>query len=343
MRPLCLLVALALAVVIPLSTDAQDGKTPDLPAPEAFTCVTADGVKIVGDFYPPGRGRGQRAPCVILLHPVGPGKSSSSRKDFGAMPRRLQAEGLAVVAFDFRGYGESQTVDPARYWQEQPLGAKINKNATRIDGRDFRGIRDFAAMMNDLVAVKVWLNGKNNQKACDSHNVGLVGVEQAALIGLAWLVNEHQDANRRLDADSKVDRYEGEDVAAVFWLGMGDRLGAERVGMDQLQRWLTYLRDKKTQTLVVMSESDGNAKLLWDRAEKWIKPAKEKDREAFLQTKVRRVKGTPLVGLKLLEHDAFELAPEVAQFLDSTLSATNKRWSEHKGNKEPTPAAFRIP
>jgi pimeloyl-ACP methyl ester carboxylesterase len=328
-----------------LSSVAQDTGARPAEAVERFTCETYDGVRLVGDFHPPGRGRGQRAPCVILLHPIGPGRATASRRDFGTLPRRLQDEGLAVVTFDFRGHGESLVIDPAKYLIEAAtqLRAPRDRPPAKIDVHDFRTARDYERLANDRVAVKVWLNGKSNDRACNARNVALIGVEQAGVVGLMWLANEHQDVNRAADRaavkNNKADRYEGEDVAAVVWLSTADRLGSDRVDSGSLQRWLNLLRERKTQTLAVVAESDAAGKAFWDKAQNWIKTNRDKD---LLQpTRVHRVKGTSLAGLKLLENEALSALPELIQFLDDTVETNLRDWAESKGNAQPTPINFR--
>lgn len=333
LEPLMLLAAtLAAGTLLPQDKSAA-------PPVEGFTCETRDGVRIVGDFYPPGRGRGQRGPVVILLHAIGPGRSSASRRDFGSFPRQLQAEGFAVVTFDFRGHGESQTIDPEKYWRDTPLPKAVkDRPPTKIDCRDFKTQRDFANLACDLVAIKVWINGKNNAKGCNSHAYSLVGVEQAGLVGLLWSNSELLDATRAADIASvrnnKADRYEGEDLVSVVWLGTPDRLGPTPVDPATLQGWLTRLRDRKVQTLAVVAEGEPASRQFWDRAQNSIRSTRDKD--SFSETRVVRVKGTPLTGLKLLQHEAFAVNPEVLEFLDKTLGSTNRSWAEHQGNKEPT-------
>src|SRR5262245_48907657 len=64
--------------------EAKPGKPATIPpdAKKDFFATTPDGVKLVGDYYPPGdiQGRNKReSPCVILLHSLNTG---ASRKDF---------------------------------------------------------------------------------------------------------------------------------------------------------------------------------------------------------------------------------------------------------------------
>ena len=59
--------------------------------------ITTDNIKIVGNYYPAEGERG-----VILAHQLGLDKSS-----WGNLPELLQKDGLAVLAIDLRGHGES--------------------------------------------------------------------------------------------------------------------------------------------------------------------------------------------------------------------------------------------
>src|SRR5262245_36031916 len=87
-----------------------------LPAPaqdaekEEIRFFTADQVELCGTFYPGSRG--PKSPSVLLLHAVG-----GSRKDPGweDLATALQKSGCAVLAFDFRGHGESTTVQ-REFW-----------------------------------------------------------------------------------------------------------------------------------------------------------------------------------------------------------------------------------
>ena len=73
---------------------------------ERVEFAAQDGVKIVGDYYPPigeiqvmnGASRG-----VILLHMM-----PSHRKSWVALAEKLRQTGLPVLAIDLRGHGESQ-------------------------------------------------------------------------------------------------------------------------------------------------------------------------------------------------------------------------------------------
>lgn len=307
--------------------------------PERFTCETADGVTLVGDFYPPGKAKGERAPCVVLLHAVGPGRATASRGDFGKLPVALQREGFAVVTFDFRGHGESRQIDPVRYYDIYPPTRQLANPAAanKIDSRDFRTPLEVAALANDLIAVKVWLNKQNNLKRCHSHKVGLVGVEQSGLIALLFAINEHRDTNRPLEISAArsgtENRFEGEDLSALVWLSTTDRLGADRLDANLVQAWLQFTQTRSLPLLAVFGEDDQAAKEFWARASSALRP---RERDGQVGSSLRRIKGTSLTGLKLLEHEVFGVQKELTTFLIDALRTPNAAWSEHKGNQRPT-------
>jgi hypothetical protein len=160
---------------------------------EQIVTFTYDGVRLEGDYYPAPEGKAKVTPCLILVHPVGPKHLTSSRADFGKLPEKLQKMGYAVVAIDLRGYGKSKTVEP-KFWNfHTPKSKSINT----IEGKDYASSLELLEMVYDLTAVKIWLNlYKNNAKECNSHVIGVIGLEQGGLIAMAWAANELSDPAR---------------------------------------------------------------------------------------------------------------------------------------------------
>ena len=72
--------------------------------------VTADGVKLNANFYPSEK---KNAPTVLMLHPIGDGKSSKA-PEWKSLADALQKGGYAVLTFDFRGHGDSTTIGAER-------------------------------------------------------------------------------------------------------------------------------------------------------------------------------------------------------------------------------------
>ena len=88
--------------------DKQDkGKKDDASAWKQVDIVTVDKVELKGKFYASKGKDNKDAPCVLMLHAWG---ESSDNKEWNALARKLQDKGHAVLTFDFRGHGESTTV-----------------------------------------------------------------------------------------------------------------------------------------------------------------------------------------------------------------------------------------
>ncbi len=96
--------------------------------------TTADGVTLVGAFYPPST---PPAPGVLLLHMMG-----RQKEDWAPFATRLQEEGYAVLALDLRGHGESggepdwaaMPDDVARAWATLVAQPEVDPEQTAIVG-----------------------------------------------------------------------------------------------------------------------------------------------------------------------------------------------------------------
>jgi pimeloyl-ACP methyl ester carboxylesterase len=304
---------------------------------QRFEATTADGVKLVGDFYPPppAKGKATNAPCVILLHEVGLQTSKASRRDFGRFPERLQEEGYAVLAFDFRGYGDSKEIDPNIYWRvhqyrRPTVGGGALRLPSKIEAREFRTGYEFGQLGNDLIAAKVWLNSKNNASECNSNNVCLIGAEQGAVLGLLWTLTEYKDPNRFKGANKS----EGDDISSAVWLSMSNRLGSDLVDR-QLQAAMLALRERMP-TLVLYGRDDRASKAFWNRAFEWVKPRADADR--FEDTNLKEVEKTSLTGTNLLNKDTLKTEDVILTWLKKAMPTRN--WDQQRGGQAPTPFAI---
>jgi dienelactone hydrolase len=73
-------------------------------APEAVSFDASDGVRLKADYYPPPAAQRQDAPIVLVLHGAG-----AERTAWEPLVGPLHEAGLAVLALDLRGHGESAT------------------------------------------------------------------------------------------------------------------------------------------------------------------------------------------------------------------------------------------
>jgi alpha-beta hydrolase superfamily lysophospholipase len=71
---------------------------------------TSDGKVLIGDFYAPPAKKSddERAPAALLVHGAG-----GDRGAFATLAEALARSGMAVLAIDLRGHGESATADYA--------------------------------------------------------------------------------------------------------------------------------------------------------------------------------------------------------------------------------------
>ena len=131
--------------------------------PEEARFTTDDGVQIVGEFIPAGRGP---APVVILLHMY-----RSDRSAWQPLVDDLHAADVAVLAIDLRGHGDS--VKPASMSLRQ-----------RVIGRDETL---FANMYRDVLAAYEWLTWRSD---VDLSRIGLVGASVGCSVAIDYAARD---------------------------------------------------------------------------------------------------------------------------------------------------------
>ena len=177
-RGLFLPIAMLLVVVAPLATGtarAQDaapaGAEPKqkLPAPEAITLTTKDGLQLKATFY--AGSKGKKTVPVIILHDF-----KSNRNPFTAMAEGLQKRGYAVLVPDLRGHGTStRFVDVTGMDIE---AAKMRRN-------DFGHIIEF-----DMEALRKFLVTKNDEGELNLNSLCIVGSEMGTVMAVNWTAHD---------------------------------------------------------------------------------------------------------------------------------------------------------
>ncbi len=288
-----LLAALAALALDPPPADAQGVK----PTEEAFT--TADGVRLKGLFHKSPTGGKQGDAVVVLLYPPGPEKTML-KGNWDSLVDALNTEGFHVFRFDWRGHGGStDIVDPlgdntniggVRYtgfWVNGITGglnqqwvkgfqAKGGKNEIRVKG-DIRGPGYFPVYVNDLAAVRLHLDQKNDQGDVNTSSLYVIGAGDTASLGMMWLASEWQRPAvapmlpQGLQYKSTpfrgipivADPPAGADVAGAVWLSAGR---PTVVSEYQLKTWAissVKLRDNN-KMLFMYGKTDGPAKTAAD-------------------------------------------------------------------------------
>jgi hypothetical protein len=313
----CLAVALGTGLVLgglPRAHAAQDKK---VAAEEKVRFDTADNVELKGTYY--ASEKGKRAPTVILLHKIG---GSSQEEGWDTLAQDLQKKGFAVLAFDFRGHGNSTTLkNPIRFWsvaanRQMVRGFVPNTRQPKdtISYKDF-STAYYPTLVNDIAAAKLFLDmRKNDEGQCDSAATILVGAEDGAALGALWMTSEyyrHRVIPSGLpNVQAKLDQTpEGKDVICAVWLSMTSSL--HRSVAVPAHEWVKFLgRQKKVPMAFFYGEKDSRAEGFAKRAIADLKPIKNTE-----YTNEHAVKGTNLAGSKLL-NSSLDAEADVLKYLE---------------------------
>lgn len=338
---------------------------------EMLVTYTFDGVRIEGDYYPPPEGKMKNAPCLILLHAVGPKHLAASRADFGKLPERLQSLGYAVAVIDLRGYGKSKIVD-SKFWN---FHRARTRNTETIEGKDYASAAEMMEMLYDLTAVKIWLNKKkNNEKECNSQAVGVIGIEQSGLIALAWAANEHVDPQRLKNPPPSnnnnnnggfgnggfgnnnnngfgnnnsgfgnnpkyIPHFEGEDITCVIAISTTNRLNTA-VDESYIANWVNYIGARQTAVLGICGALDRDSLSFLGKAAKWSTAGNATYRNK--NSGLKQIKGTSLTGAKLLTNDTLDVSKVLEDYLEEALRkpGQSRTWGQQTGSEIATQIDF---
>lgn len=145
------------AVKAPASNDStsQSKNVEGAASEQTINFAAPDGVQIVGTFYQAAK---ENAPAVLMLHQFG-----SSRASYKDLARQFQQNGIAVLAIDGRGFGDStKSVDGSRL-------APSQSNET------------VAKMKTDVAAASKFLS---EQKNIDKARIGIVGASYGSSLAI---------------------------------------------------------------------------------------------------------------------------------------------------------------
>jgi pimeloyl-ACP methyl ester carboxylesterase len=200
-------VAAALALTAAGGTPAavaQDKKK-TYPDPEVESVTTADGFKLRVLIHKSNdpKAKLNKDQVVILMYPPGGGRDMT-KGDWVGLAHRLNDEGYHVFRFDWRGHGAStDIVDTKFFWQTGPTAGlntslitgsrksplKSELNATKDLSPANLG-RYYPVFVNDLAAVRLLIDKRNDAGEVNSSSVYLVGAGEAAALGMLWVTAE---------------------------------------------------------------------------------------------------------------------------------------------------------
>jgi len=331
-----LLFAAFAATLLPTSTPrALAQKAPD-PVEESFK--TADGVVLRGIFHASAKNPGND-PVVILLYP--PGKDNSMNKgEWKALANKLATEGYNVFRFDWRAHGEKVTdiKDTNKFWLNPITGPANNKYIFGANKKPLKNElvwKDFAppgapaaqlaqnvkkyspVLLTDLAAARTHLDQKNDNGEVNTSSVYLIGAQEAAAVGMAWITAEWQrPATHPVlglgqtyqicpQPGIAVATEAGETIAGAVWL-TAMRPENTPFTENNLKGWASKLAPKMRENnpmLFLYGGTDATGKRNTDFYYNEVlvaDPKKGSTLQKLEQTFSKEIKGTNLVGDKLL-------------------------------------------
>jgi hypothetical protein len=256
------LVALGAVLALAPAVSAQDAKKGDS---KQVTIQTTDGVELQGTFYP-GKG-GKHDAVVLLLHNIDMRKGGDSHADgWDSLAEALQADGYAVLSFDFRGFGNSKSVNKELFWKfphnSQALRGAARMSAT-IDHKEFPP-QYYPTLVNDISAAKSYLDRKNDGGEVNTSNLIVIGAGQGATLGAMWMASschlQKDKASLQLGQPLDLAEPECKDLTAGVWLSISPSLGGQTV---PLRGWLTEVaRDNKVPMAFIYGKKDQTGQTL---------------------------------------------------------------------------------
>jgi pimeloyl-ACP methyl ester carboxylesterase len=295
--------------------------TPDLLAQQPrdtddVTINTIDGVELKGTFYK-GR-KGKDSPVALFLHAYG---KDRTKGNWDKLAKDLVAKDFAVMSFDFRGHGGSTTVTPQNFWtmpQNAP-GRHLsgNKNKTTISYKDFRASY-LPYLVNDIAAVRHFLDKKNDAGACNTSNIFVVGDQEGAELGMLWIATEWQRDGTERKFGGAMPAQAGQDYAGAIWLS------AKRVPANwNISKWygpnLSAQARDKVPMCFFYGDLDAKGK---DEADHYLKVVLKPPMNTPVnaQTFGYPIKGTSLTGIDLLGKPELKSDEYLAKYVDIVMS-----------------------
>ena len=297
---------------------------------------TVDGVTLQGTFYPSPKGKNE--PTVLLLHRIG---SDSHKDGWDALASKLQDKGYSVLSFDFRGHGNSTTIDPPKFWgygfnkgasRTGPNDPKTNKPKDSINQKEFTpGYLPY--LINDIAAAKMFLDDRNDGGECNSHALILIGAEDGAALGALWMASEwnRYTASVEFIGPRKIpmvrsvgDTPEGKGLYCALWLTMTPALGGKTSVGGALSKALGFVgKDKKVPMGFLYGDKDETGQKHAEELVKHINPEKK-----LALTAADAVKDTKLTGSALLR-DSLDTEQKVLNYLSKVREKNvPQKWSK---------------
>lgn len=314
-RALSLSQILALATLMILCDHPASAQESD-----TYKIVTADGVRLHATFYPSAK---KASPTVIMLHPIGEGKSSKPQ-DWKNLAEALQKANYSVVTFDFRGHGDSTTIeDKDNFWKKpQNLANVRSKDKETIDVKDYikSGSTYLPVLVNDIAAVRAWLERRNDDsKDCNTSSLIVIGADNGATLGALWMNSEwhryryNPPANVFVFAPKFLEnRPEGKDIIGAVFLSVQPTLDKRTVSVSGLLK--VACKDNATAAAFFVGKGDSKGHKLAKAIETSVKVKSSKKHDYIGAVELE----TDLTGMKLLQK-SLGTNKLIVQYLDNVI------------------------
>jgi hypothetical protein len=303
---------------------------------EKIRFTTVDGVEIQGMFY---QGKKRNGPTVMMLHALG---EDSRKKAWISLAETLNAE-CSVLTFDFRGHGQSTTIDPSLFWK-YPRNIASVRGAPKKENIDFKdmGKDYYPVLVNDIAAAKAFLDNRNDTGVCSTSNLIVLGADTGATLGAIWLNAEwHRyvftPAVLGTSLASIAKTPEGKDTIAAVWLSATSKLGTRTVSLPTVLDIAG--RENATPMVFMYSEDDASAKNVAKACETRFK-GKKKDEKYRLTLALPIQGGGKLSGAALLQK-SLTTEQNIVDYIKEAAEAKGNEWSEREFRK--TQYVWRVP
>jgi len=296
------------------------------------TMTSIDGVELKGRYYPSSKAN---APAVIFLH----GLNDSGGKEWANLAKKLQAKGYAVLMFDFRGHGDSTTVNPGKpydpknpkqpaepgFWDQKMnmqyvKGYSAKNRPTEIKYEQFQAAY-VSALANDIATAKAFLDA---QPDCNSSNLILIGAGDGATLGALWLSSEWHRFRYLPPAlgrpQGALDRQnpEGTAVSAAVWLSISPTMGTNKAAYSVQKMLERPGRIGKTPMIFMYGEGDAKAGDLAKKCETYLSIKKTKTDPGYTPAAVKIVGAEKMAGKNLLL-ESLPTTNKILEFLDEVV------------------------
>ncbi len=308
---------------------------------EKIRIPTVDGVDLHATFFScKGPKAGKNPPVIIMLHPLG---ESSTKKPWVALAETLRTQ-ATVITFDFRGHGQSTDVDPMKFWAISSCTPGLtNFNANNIKGGataaraqksqiEFKEFMPsyYPAFINDIAAVRCYLDRQNDSGKCNTSSIIVVGAETGATLGAIW-VNSEWHRHRMIQHPVTLlmapdTKSEGRDIIACIWISATSQLGTRTVSIGNTLS--IPMVQHAMPTVFIYGEDDKKSANVANAALNLIK----KDKKKYPYTDRAPIKNTDLTGITLLQK-SLGVDKVMAKYLEDVIDAKGREWTEREFRK----------